>query len=181
MVALSKLPKAVFCLINLSAISILSLPVTTFGFAPPSVLQSQRLGSHLLSKRDSNDVNDEQTMDRRSFGTSALKTMGGIALSSLLLDSPISSKPAFAAEGEKKKRILVTGSNSGIGMDAAMRMAMQGHEVVLACVSFANFIVMFCFFYSFLFLIYLHSLYYFYIFPFFQFSNYLLRSHFLVV
>lgn len=34
-----------------------------------------------------------------------------------------------------KKRILITGSNSGIGMDAAQRMALRGHEVVLACVS----------------------------------------------
>jgi protochlorophyllide reductase len=36
----------------------------------------------------------------------------------------------------KKKRVLITGSNSGIGLDAAQRMVVRGHEVVLACVSF---------------------------------------------
>ena len=36
---------------------------------------------------------------------------------------------------KKKQRILITGSNSGIGLDAAQRLALRGHEVVLACVS----------------------------------------------
>jgi NAD(P)-dependent dehydrogenase (short-subunit alcohol dehydrogenase family) len=38
---------------------------------------------------------------------------------------------------KKKQRILITGSNSGIGLDAAQRLALRGHEVVLACVSLA--------------------------------------------
>lgn len=48
--------------------------------------------------------------------------------------------PALAAYYEEspkaKQRILITGSNSGIGLDAAQRLALKGHEVVLACVSF---------------------------------------------
>ena len=34
-----------------------------------------------------------------------------------------------------KKRISITGCNSGIGFDAAQRMVVRGHEVVLTCVS----------------------------------------------
>jgi hypothetical protein len=37
-----------------------------------------------------------------------------------------------------KKRILITGCNSGIGFDAAQRMVVRGHEVVLACVSICH-------------------------------------------
>jgi hypothetical protein len=40
-----------------------------------------------------------------------------------------------AGSSGKRKRILITGSNSGIGLDAAQRMVVRGHEVVLACVS----------------------------------------------
>lgn len=62
-----------------------------------------------------------------------------MALSSLLLSSSSSPDPAYAYvdfdDARKKKRILITGSNSGIGLDAAQRMALRGHEVVLACVS----------------------------------------------
>ena len=36
-------------------------------------------------------------------------------------------------DDSKKKRILITGANSGIGLDAAQRMALRGHEVILAC------------------------------------------------
>jgi len=70
---------------------------------------------------------------------SALERCGGMALSSLLLSSSSSPDPAYAYvdfdDARKKKRILITGSNSGIGLDAAQRMALRGHEVVLACVS----------------------------------------------
>lgn len=72
---------------------------------------------------------------------SALERCGGMALSSLLLSSSSSSSPdpAYAYvdfdDARKKKRILITGSNSGIGLDAAQRMVLRGHEVVLACVS----------------------------------------------
>ena len=37
-----------------------------------------------------------------------------------------------------KKRISITGCNSGIGFDAAQRMVVRGHEVVLACVSICH-------------------------------------------
>lgn len=52
---------------------------------------------------------------------------------------PVSSAMAadyYEVNPKKKQRILITGSNSGIGLDAAQRLALRGHEVVLACVSF---------------------------------------------
>ena len=83
----------------------------------------------------------DSTMNRRL----AFEQIGGMALSSLLLLSSTVPFPANAAADDdgtisdyddtRKKRILITGSNSGIGLDAAQRMVLRGHEVVLACVS----------------------------------------------
>mmetsp|Transcript_38191 Transcript_38191/g.92129 ORF Transcript_38191/g.92129 Transcript_38191/m.92129 type:complete len:380 (+) Transcript_38191:28-1167(+) len=78
-------------------------------------------------------------VDRRS----ALVRAGtdAAALSALLLSSSsISPLPANAVtyDDSKKKRILITGSNSGIGLDAAQRMATRGHDIVLACRTLAK-------------------------------------------
>ena len=84
----------------------------------------------------SSSISPASSINRRL----AIQHGGGIALSSLLLLN--NNEPAYAdASGQdyddsKKKRILITGSNSGIGFDAAQRMAVRGHEIVLACVSF---------------------------------------------
>lgn len=84
----------------------------------------------------SSSISSASSINRRL----AIQQGGGIALSSLLLLN--NNEPAYAdASGQdyddsKKKRILITGSNSGIGFDAAQRMAVRGHEIVLACVSF---------------------------------------------
>lgn len=103
-------------------LAFLPLP-TAFSFQfSPAARVSTRLPSQL----------GNEPLDRRTLlqdGTIA----AGIALSTLLdPDSAIAIQPY----DNKPKRILITGSNSGIGMDAAMRMATRGHEVVLACVSF---------------------------------------------
>lgn len=92
---------------------------------------------HRLSATENGNDDPSAAVDRRV----ALER-GGAALSSLLL-SPVlagtmlNSQPAYAAadfgDGKKKKRILITGSNSGIGLDAAQRMVLRGHEIVLAC------------------------------------------------
>lgn len=119
---------------SISAIAILALamPSTTLGFQI-SPASSRVLSTSLYSK-PINNINE--AIDRRSaihqIGTAA----AGVSLSSLLL----SSDAALAAQDyddEKKKRILITGSNSGIGLDAAQRIALRGHEVILACVSFS--------------------------------------------
>ncbi|KAL7475653.1 hypothetical protein ACHAW6_001564 [Cyclotella cf. meneghiniana] len=115
---------------SISAIAILALamPSTTLGFQI-SPASSRVLSTSLYSK-PINNINE--AIDRRSaihqIGTAA----AGVSLSSLLL----SSDAALAAQDyddEKKKRILITGSNSGIGLDAAQRIALRGHEVILAC------------------------------------------------
>jgi protochlorophyllide reductase len=64
----------------------------------------------------------------------------GKALASLLLAPSIlaSSSAANAASeppiyADTKRTILLTGCNSGIGYDAAKRLAQRGHDIILAC------------------------------------------------
>ena len=126
------------------------LPVK--GFVSPIVSSQARVSSvqklfattKSNSEKSSDDapscssiISSASSINRRL----AIQQGGGIALSSLLLLN--NNEPAYAdaASGQdyddsKKKRILITGSNSGIGFDAAQRMAVRGHEIVLACVSF---------------------------------------------
>ena len=53
---------------------------------------------------------------------------------------PVSPALAAYEDTKPKQRILITGSNSGIGLDAAQRLALRGHEVVLACVSLPSYV-----------------------------------------
>lgn len=85
------------------------------------------------SARPSTSLSAYNEVDRRSAILQG-STTAGLALSSLLL-SPNEVSALQDYDDSAKKRILITGSNSGIGMDAAQRMALRGHEVVLACVS----------------------------------------------
>lgn len=71
---------------------------------------------------------------------SMLSSSAGVALSSLLLGSgslASGPSPAFAGVppdlGSDKRTIVLTGCNSGIGYDAASRMASRGHKLILAC------------------------------------------------
>ncbi|KAL7509415.1 hypothetical protein ACHAXN_008850 [Cyclotella atomus] len=83
------------------------------------------------SARPSTSLSAYNEVDRRSAILQG-STTAGLALSSLLL-SPNEVSALQDYDDSAKKRILITGSNSGIGMDAAQRMALRGHEVVLAC------------------------------------------------
>lgn len=85
------------------------------------------------SARSSTSLSAYNEVDRRSAILQG-STAAGLALSSLLL-SPNEASALQDYDDSTKKRILITGSNSGIGLDAAQRMALRGHEVVLACVS----------------------------------------------
>ena len=81
-----------------------------------------------------NDSSSKVELSRRSFN----RASAAAALSTLLVSTSSNVLPATAAEYETVKpnqRILITGSNSGIGLDAAQRLALRGHEVILACVS----------------------------------------------
>ncbi len=57
---------------------------------------------------------------------------------------PVSPALAAYEDTKPKQRILITGSNSGIGLDAAQRLALRGHEVVLACVSLQSSVYFIC-------------------------------------
>eukprot|EP00579_Thalassiosira_antarctica_P005718 CAMPEP_0201885240 /NCGR_PEP_ID=MMETSP0902-20130614/18374_1 /ASSEMBLY_ACC=CAM_ASM_000551 /TAXON_ID=420261 /ORGANISM="Thalassiosira antarctica, Strain CCMP982" /LENGTH=432 /DNA_ID=CAMNT_0048414371 /DNA_START=26 /DNA_END=1324 /DNA_ORIENTATION=- len=111
----------------------LCIPSSTLGFVLPHQQAASISNVRLNSNHDdeSSSSSSPSAINRRS----AL-SQGGVALSSLLL-SPIlmNQQPAYAADFNdgKKKRILITGSSSGIGMDAAQRMVLRGHEIVLAC------------------------------------------------
>eukprot|EP00804_Cyclotella_cryptica_P000856 CCRYP_001085-RA/>CCRYP_001085-RA protein AED:0.05 eAED:0.05 QI:82/1/1/1/1/0.75/4/611/346 len=114
--------------ISTTAILALIIPSTTLGFQISP--NSARVSSTSLYSKPIDSVNE--AIDRRSAIHQIGATAAGVALSSLLL----SSDTALAAQDyddEKKKRILITGSNSGIGLDAAQRIALRGHEVILAC------------------------------------------------
>lgn len=116
---------AAFVLVNSDVASGFS-PVMS---RPASAASSFRLNANVDSDEDawalSTPLSSEggAGLSRRSFAA-------GLALSSMLLGSRVPE--AGAVEGGVK-RILITGSNSGIGLDAATRMAALGHEVVLAC------------------------------------------------
>jgi hypothetical protein len=118
------------------------------GFLFPKAVVARVSSSSLASLlNDDNEYSNNDgveiiaSLNRRS----ALEKCSSIALSSLLLSSVTTAAsvvyPANAYvdydddSSTKKKRILITGSNSGIGLDAAQRMVLRGHEVVLACVS----------------------------------------------
>jgi protochlorophyllide reductase len=69
--------------------------------------------------------------------------VGGVALSSVLIGTPLpvaaaaaaatATAAAAAAAGLPSKTIVVTGANSGIGFEACKRLVEQGHQLVLAC------------------------------------------------
>lgn len=53
--------------------------------------------------------------------------LGGLSI------NPISANAILNPYTDEKQTIVITGSNSGIGLDAATRMASKGHKIILAC------------------------------------------------
>uniref|UniRef100_A0A7S4HRJ3 Protochlorophyllide reductase n=1 Tax=Odontella aurita TaxID=265563 RepID=A0A7S4HRJ3_9STRA len=89
-----------------------------------------------ISDEDSPSEGVPEDISRRSI----LASSAGVALSSLLLGSGSLSSfapPAIAGVppdyGTDKRTVVLTGCNSGIGYDAAVRMAARGHKIVMAC------------------------------------------------
>lgn len=111
--------------IAIAALAFLA-PRTTPAFPAPCAPRHQK--SSLF-----NQINNEATVDRRTAINQLGKTATSITILSLL--SPEDALAVQDYDDSKAKRILITGSNSGIGLDAAQRMALRGHEIILACVS----------------------------------------------
>ena len=121
----------------------LLLPALSVSFTLTSSTVRSSNAAALYGQQNPN--NDDESgksveLNRRSFNT----VSAAAALSALLVTTSsnipfLPIEPAMAADYDdstkKKQRILITGSNSGIGLDAAQRLALRGHEVVLACVS----------------------------------------------
>lgn len=135
------IPRRTACTLFIVLLHVNNAVVLGFVF-PKSVAVVSASSSLASSLNDDeyhmNDYDEIQSLHRRS----ALEKCGGIALSSLLLSSstasvvcPANAYMDYDDTKKPKKRILITGSNSGIGLDAAQRMVVRGHEVVLACVS----------------------------------------------
>lgn len=93
---------------------------------------------------------------RRSMVLGSLGTLGSVAMGAAMTTASVMvpSSPAWAADAAEgaandapapapadapdaprrtKKNVIITGSNSGIGYDAAAKLAAQGYSVTLAC------------------------------------------------
>jgi len=90
---------------------------------------------------DANQKVSNNPRSRRDLLARAAASAGGGALSSFLLSGSSASlflpSPSNAAaidgNGGAPKTVVLTGGNSGIGFEAAKRLASQGHRVVLPC------------------------------------------------
>lgn len=93
---------------------------------------------HLNSNIDASAVgSNENLVIGQQSRRSAIETSGKI-LAGLLLASTVSVNQAAQAASSgysdlPPQTIVMTGSNSGIGYDAAKRMAERGHTIILAC------------------------------------------------
>lgn len=115
--------------------------LSTSGFQPIFEASTKRTlptlysePQQLSNENDDGSSSNKVELSRRSFN----RASAAAALSTLLVSTSSAVLPATAADYENIKpnqRILITGSNSGIGLDAAQRLALRGHEVILACVS----------------------------------------------
>ena len=93
------------------------------------------LGSSSSSSSNNNSMDCETSSSEGMSRRDALANSGA-ALASILLAGSALSWPtaAFGADyGTDKRTIVLTGANSGIGYDAACRLASRGHKIILAC------------------------------------------------
>jgi hypothetical protein len=92
-----------------------------------------------ISHRDS-DMADKETASikssvssRRSTLKKVAKLIPAIVAADALFLLRANKSVAVTSRPDSSKVILITGCNSGIGLDAILRFAAQGHRVFLAC------------------------------------------------
>jgi len=133
-----------FSISGFSALTIFAhLATSAYGFTLSPVSRVNQLPSNI----ENSPLFSSKNEDDPSLSTSSLpnrrEAIGKSAqsLASLLLFGTVASNPALAdlkyndGFSTTSQTILLTGSNSGIGFDAAKRMAAQdaGHTIILAC------------------------------------------------
>ena len=109
--------KHILSMCRIAVISTLILSVVD-AFGVQKALPDQR--SHVQSSMYAKLYPDEPSTGRRE-----LLMWSGVSLASILLGG-------LPANAEETKTILITGSNSGIGLEAAKLLADKGHTLVLA-------------------------------------------------
>ena len=100
------------------------------------VILSRRGAALGSSSSSSNNSMDYEASSSEGMSRRDALTNSGAALASILLGGSALSWPtaAFGADyGTDKRTIVLTGANSGIGYDAACRLASRGHKIILAC------------------------------------------------
>lgn len=127
---------------------LVSLPLFVGAFVPspishsrwsPALDAAQDSSSSNQEKESTFDqnilTNEEENTSRRKFFQNA----GGVSLA-LLLSATSSTQPAKAestittsSSSTTPKTIVMTGCNSGIGLEACKRLAAEGHTIVLGC------------------------------------------------
>lgn len=121
-------------------VSALMSQALAFSSIKPTITTANLDSSSLFSTSPQNEFEQENiSTSSTSLSRRSALSKSAQALATLLVAETVSSSPALADISypfTSPKTILITGSNSGIGFDAAERMAKQGHTIILACRSF---------------------------------------------
>ena len=119
-------------MMRLSGFLLLSMAGLANGFSP-MVSEANRISltsapSTTTRKSSLNGLSRRQVWEDVSSSAATLAAL-------LLLQS---SQPSFADDSDQqpRKTILMTGSNSGIGLEAAKKLALAGHTLILPCRNF---------------------------------------------
>lgn len=86
----------------------------------------------LFMSRNENDFVEDNDLSRRDMMGKSAILFSSILTGSIGFGTANAEEP-LPASSSSPKNILITGCNSGIGFDAALRMASKGNNVILAC------------------------------------------------